>query len=355
MRLQSYLSHAGICSRRGAVEIIASGRVRVNGKIIAEAGIHVEEEDRVFLDGRRIFPEKKKVYLALHKPVRVLCSCKNPNDKKPIAADLVKSLVQERVYNVGRLDYMTSGLLFFTNDGDFAQKLTHPSFAVEKEYKVQGTRPISRKFLDDFKRGLMIEGERLQIRDYALKQDQKTVFLTLGEGRNREIRRVFESAGIIIRSICRVRIGSVTLRNMASGTVRFLSRKEVESFDRPGPKKSSSRSSFAGRPARGRETGTDSRRGGPEQRVSESPAEPGERFSRKPPRTRREDSGKKAGGFSRTKRTPLPARKERSFAGAEEENRNKRPPRSSKTPTRTPRPRTPRTNPAGTRPRDARS
>jgi 23S rRNA pseudouridine2605 synthase len=228
LRLQVYLSSAGACSRRGAQEILESGRVQVNGTVVREVGFRVGAADRVTLDGKVIRPARNKVYLALHKPPKYLCS--NSDDHgRALAIDLLRHLVPQRIYNVGRLDYMTSGLIFFTNDGDFAQKILHPSKKIEKEYEVQTKKPIPEDFLKEFVRGIVYQGITYRASSYQIKGPRR-IHLVLEEGKNREIRYAFESRGLFVNKVHRLRIGPVRLDRLAPGKFRELTLKEIDFF-----------------------------------------------------------------------------------------------------------------------------
>lgn len=225
IRLQVFLAHAGVCSRRGADELLQQGRVRVNGKVVKEVGFRVKLDDEVTLDHVRVKSEERLVYYALHKPAKYLCSHADQGNR-PLAIDLIQPFVKERLFHVGRLDYMTSGLLFFTNDGEWAKNLTHPSGKVEKEYIVQTKKDIPVELLESFKAGLRIEGEKFQCKEYKLNGPH-SVHLILCEGKNREIRKVFQSQNITVKRVHRLRIGPVILRGVEPGRFRKLTDFEV--------------------------------------------------------------------------------------------------------------------------------
>ncbi|WP_461248511.1 pseudouridine synthase [Treponema sp. R6D11] len=188
MRLQVFLSHAGVASRRAAEEIIASGRVTVNGVKITAQGTKVQEGDTVLLDGKPVLKETQKHYIALNKPPGYICSSDDPQGR-PLALSLLPP-AKERLYNVGRLDFLSCGLIFFTNDGDFAKRLGHPSCGLEKEYIVEATGVIQNETADAFREGITIEGVYYK----AISAEiigRKTMRIVLVEGKNREIRRVF--------------------------------------------------------------------------------------------------------------------------------------------------------------------
>jgi 23S rRNA pseudouridine2605 synthase len=246
IRLQVYLSSAGVCSRRGAQELLDAGRVQVNGSIIREVGYRVSELDRVTVDGKVVRPSKNKVYIALHKPSKYLCSSSDERGRS-LAIDLLQHLIPYRIYNVGRLDYMTSGLIFFTNDGDFAQKILHPSKKIEKEYEVQTKKPIPEEFLKEFLQGITYQGVTYKASRYEIKGPRR-IHLVLEEGKNREIRYAFESRGLYVTKVHRLRIGPVKLDRLDPGKFRELTSKEVGYFTGMKSQKASKKKTTQGTP-----------------------------------------------------------------------------------------------------------
>jgi 23S rRNA pseudouridine2605 synthase len=226
MRLQLFLARAGLASRRASEEFITSGRVKVNGVVVSVLGSKVEPSDLVEVDDARVKIQERMRYILLHKPTGYLCSMSDP-EGRPLAVDLLPDAVTERVYNVGRLDQWSSGIIIFTNDGDFAALLSHPSSRIEKEYEVVTDLPIPHDFPARFKSGVVIEGQRYR----ALRVDvtgPNTASVVLVEGRNREIRRVLEVFGLRALSLCRMRIGFLTNAGLPVGAFRDLSPFEVE-------------------------------------------------------------------------------------------------------------------------------
>ncbi|MCL2411377.1 MAG: rRNA pseudouridine synthase [Treponema sp.] len=224
IRLQVFLSHAGVASRRAAEDIIASGRVSVNGVIITSQGTKVADNDVILFDGKPVQTESRKLYFALNKPPGFICSSSDPQGR-PLALSLLPQ-VSERLYNVGRLDFMSCGLIFFTNDGSFANKLGHPSSGLEKEYIVEASGQIPDITIEAFNQGITIEGVHYKAK-LVERTGLKALRVTLVEGKNREIRRVFSHFHLHPVLLRRVRIGSVELGNLAEGNSRALTLKEL--------------------------------------------------------------------------------------------------------------------------------
>ncbi len=231
LKLQSFMAKAGIASRRKCEEMIKDGRVKVNGKLVERLGIRVSLNDNVTLDGKLVVPIKKKCYIAINKPTGYLCSMYDPYGRA-IVAQLIPERIKEKfgnLFHVGRLDFNTSGLVFYTNDGVFANIVAHPSFEIEKEYLVKVKNPVTEEDLEKYKRGIKIENEFYRLTRYRIIGERK-FYITLNEGKNREIRRVLGYLGYEIFSLVRVRIGIVTLKEIPSGGYRFLKKEEVEWF-----------------------------------------------------------------------------------------------------------------------------
>jgi 23S rRNA pseudouridine2605 synthase len=228
-RLQVYLAHAGIASRRAAEEIIAAGRVSVNGILVNGQGSRVFPGDTVTLDGEDLRPEKRKLYLAMNKPAGYICSSSDPQGR-PLALELLPETITERMYNVGRLDFMSCGLIFFTNDGDFAARLGHPGSGLEKEYFVEATGHIPDELIQAFEEGVTVEGVHYRAKAVS-RAGSRQMRIVLIEGKNREIRRVFSHFHLHPAKLRRVRIGPVALGNLEEGACRPLSRHELESLE----------------------------------------------------------------------------------------------------------------------------
>ena len=224
MRLQVYLAHAGVASRRACEKIIAEGRVSVNGTLVTDMGSKVRTGDTVLLDGKPVHPEARKCYVLLNKPVGFVCTLSDEKGR-PTAADLLKETYSERLYNIGRLDMFSSGAILFTNDGDFAAKIEHPSAQIEKEYVIETTQDFPPELLTRFERGIRVDGIFYKCRSAAAVNRRK-LRIVLVEGKNREIRRVLDSFNCTIKRLVRVRIGSLELGNLKAGEFRNLTANE---------------------------------------------------------------------------------------------------------------------------------
>lgn len=230
VRLNKYLAHAGVCSRREADRWIAEGRVRVNGRIVQELGEKIDPKaDRVVAGGQPVRAEEEKpVYILLNKPAGRVVSVKDPFGR-PTVLDLLGHL-PVRVYPVGRLDLDTEGALLLTNDGDLALKLTHPRYGVTKTYEVRVEGEPREGDLDKVRHGLFLEGRRTApARVQILRHGHRhtTLKVDIHEGRKREIRKLFEAAGYPVEGLVRVDFAGLTLDGLRSGEWRHLRTAEV--------------------------------------------------------------------------------------------------------------------------------
>lgn len=229
-RLQKYMASCGVASRRKCEEIIAEGRVKVNGVTVREAGHKIRpRKDRVTVDGREITPANKPVYIMLNKPVGYVSTVKD-QFARPTVLDLVRG-VKGRIYPVGRLDYDSEGLILLTNDGDFAYGLTHPRHRVDKTYIVEVLGKPSRKEIESIRKGVEIDGRMTSPADVRVEsiQENKTTFrVVIHEGRNRQVRRMFDAIGYTVVSLKRTSIGKLQLGTLAPGKWRFLEDREVK-------------------------------------------------------------------------------------------------------------------------------
>ena len=228
MRLQVYLAHAGVASRRACEKIIAEGRVSVNGTLVTDMGNKVRTGDTVLLDGKPVHPEARKCYVLLNKPAGFVCTLSDEKGR-PTAAALLKETYSERLYNIGRLDMFSSGAILFTNDGDFAAKIEHPSAQIEKEYVIETTQDFPPELLTRFERGIRVDGIFYKCRSAAAVNRRK-LRIVLVEGKNREIRRVLDSFNCTIKRLVRVRIGNLELGNLKAGEFRDLTAKERQTM-----------------------------------------------------------------------------------------------------------------------------
>jgi 23S rRNA pseudouridine2605 synthase len=225
-RLNAYLAQSGLGSRRSCEKLIEEGHITVNGSYILTQGFKVQSDDEVKYNGKLVKPMQRKIYIVLHKPSGYICS--NQDERgRPLAKDLFESAVPQRVFNVGRLDYMTSGIIFFTNDGDFALAMTHPSCSLEKEYEITTKKEIPKELMESFKKGIYVLGEHFRCSDYEIISTHR-VRIILKEGKNRELRKVFQSKNISIKKVHRLRIGRVTLQGLTPGRFRHLKDSEIQ-------------------------------------------------------------------------------------------------------------------------------
>ncbi|MCR5699167.1 MAG: rRNA pseudouridine synthase [Treponemataceae bacterium] len=225
-RLQHYLAKCGIGSRRTNEQYILDGRVKVNGQIVNTLGTKVNSDDKVEFDGNPVKFEENLRYILLNKPTGYVCSLADEKGRM-VAADILKPHYSERLYNVGRLDMFSSGLIIFTNDGDFTKKILHPSAQIEKEYVVETSTNIPEELVKKFKKGMRIEGVFYKCQDAQLLNTRK-IRIVLIEGKNREIRKVFDEYRLGIKSLQRVRIGNIEIGELKDGEFRELSNKEVK-------------------------------------------------------------------------------------------------------------------------------
>lgn len=228
IRLQLFLARCGVASRRASEKIITDGRVSVNGVVVKELGTKVSLEDVVCVDDKQIHLEETKRYVLLNKPKGYICSLSDDRGRL-MAVDLLRNKYTERLYNVGRLDMFSEGLIIFTNDGDFAAKLSHPSAELEKEYIVDTSLPIPRNLAERFKKGIRIDDVFYRCKD-AQEINSHRIRIVLIEGKNREIRRVFESVEVGIKRLTRVRIGCLHIEGLESAESRDLTKAEVNNL-----------------------------------------------------------------------------------------------------------------------------
>lgn len=228
MPLNKYIAHAGVCGRREAAELVKAGKVTVNGDKIFEPGLKVTQSDKVVVKGKAVFLQKNSVYILLNKPKDFITTASDPQGRKTVL-DLIKHATPERVYPVGRLDRNTTGVLLLTNDGELAQKLTHPSFEVKKIYEVTLDKPVTKKDLDLIVSGVTLEDGFVAADSvgYADSKTKNVVGIEIHSGRNRIVRRIFEHLGYDVKALDRVMFANLTKKNVERSKWRFLNEKEV--------------------------------------------------------------------------------------------------------------------------------
>lgn len=227
MRLQKYLADCSVASRRKAEEYILSGRVKVNGNVVKTLGTTVSPGDKVEFDGKTVSPGPKKVYIALYKPKGVVSTASDQFGRQAVT-ELVESNV--RLYPVGRLDYDTKGLIFLTNDGDFTYYLTHPKHNVIKTYHAVVKGGFSEEKADKLRCGVMLDGKRTAPAEVIINAEYERaceVTVRIHEGRNRQVRRMFETVGCSVTNLIRTSIGPVDLGTLRPGQWRELTDGEV--------------------------------------------------------------------------------------------------------------------------------
>lgn len=224
IRLSRFMSLAGVASRRKCEEIILSGAVTVNNEIIIKLGTKVKGTDHVMYDGKELTLEEK-VYIMLNKPRGYLCSADDPHADKTIF-DLVR-IPGKRIFNAGRLDLESEGLLIMTNDGDYAEKLMHPKYGTTKQYIVKTNRALSQAAIARISKGIHDDREFLKPKSIVKVKDREYK-IVMTEGKKREIRRLIAATGARVTSLRRVAIGSLFLGNLAQRKWRYLSRKEID-------------------------------------------------------------------------------------------------------------------------------
>lgn len=233
MRLNKFLSNSGIASRRKCDEIIKDGKVCVNGKVVTELGRVInEKKDKVEVEGKIITLPSSFVYIKLNKPKGYACSANDEKGRK-IIYDLVDT--KERLFSIGRLDYNTEGLIILTNDGDFANKVAHPRYHLEKEYRVNVVGEIKESELAVLRKGVVIDGQRLpsaRVESLGFENGVTRLSIVIDEGQNRQIRRMFEAIGREIKLLKRVRIGGVSLGGLKRGEWRDLTENELNALVR---------------------------------------------------------------------------------------------------------------------------
>ena len=229
MRINKYIAHAGVASRRNAEELLKNGHVTINGTVVDNLATQVKASDRVEIDGSPIYNEEK-VYYLLNKPRGVISSVSDEKGRKTVV-DLLPE-VRERIYPVGRLDWDTSGLLILTNDGDFTDKMIHPRNEIDKVYLARVKGIATKENLRPLTRGVMVDGRKTKPAHYHIvkvdkEKNRSVVELTIHEGRNHQVKKMFEEVGLLVDKLSRIRFGTLDLAGLRPGEFRKLSKKEI--------------------------------------------------------------------------------------------------------------------------------
>ena len=226
MRLNKYIAHCGIDSRRKTAEFVKQGLVTVNGKVEKSPAYVVQEGDIVRYRGKVIKPEENMVYILMNKPKRTITSLNDEKGRKTVM-DIVKSKVPERIYPVGRLDYLTTGLLLLTNDGDLTKKLSHPSHNVPKVYQVTLDKELSPKDFKQIEAGFELKDGMVKV-DWIRKVDEENTYnLEIHMGKNRIVRRIFEHFDYSVRKLDRIYYAGLTKKGLTRGWFRHLTKREI--------------------------------------------------------------------------------------------------------------------------------
>ena len=229
MRINKFLSSLGIASRRAIDKYIEEDRIKVNG-VIASTGIDVNEEDEIYIDNKKIETNRieEKVYFMLNKPLEVLSASSDDRGRKTVV-DLIKT--DKRIFPIGRLDYMTSGLILLTNDGELFNRLVHPKSEIYKKYYIKVFGEVKKEEIEELKKGVLLEdGKTLPAKVSGIKYDKNktSMYISIREGRNRQIRRMIEKFGYKVLMLRREKIGELSLGDLKEGKYRELTREEIE-------------------------------------------------------------------------------------------------------------------------------
>jgi len=226
IRLNRFIANAGVCSRRDADNLIQGGKIKVNGKVITEMGFRVKRKDKVEFKGK-VLKRETYQYVLLNKPKGFITTMDDEKGRATVMT-LVEKACSERIFPVGRLDRETTGLLLFTNDGETAKKLTHPSHKVRKIYQVELDKPITKSDFEAILNGLELEDGKAQVNELAiLGEDSRHLGIEIHIGRNRIVRRIFENLGYQVKKLDRVMFASLTKKNLPRGKYRHLNPKEI--------------------------------------------------------------------------------------------------------------------------------
>ena len=226
VRLNKYIASSGVCSRRDADELISGGKIKVNGETVTTLGYKVNPGDKVLFENRELNPQHL-VYILLNKPKDFITTTDDPQNRNTVM-DLVKSATNDRVFPVGRLDRLTTGLILLTNDGDLAKRLSHPSHQIRKIYHVTLDKALTNKDLLTIQEGITLDDGPVSVNEIiVLSNDRKEIGLEIHIGRNRIVRRIFEHLNYKIRKLDRVSFAGLTKKDIPRGKWRFLTAKEI--------------------------------------------------------------------------------------------------------------------------------
>ena len=229
MRINKFLSSLGIASRRAIDKYIEEGRIKVNG-VIASTGIDITEDDEIYIDNKKIETKRieEKVYFMLNKPLEVLSASSDDRGRKTVV-DLIKT--DKRIFPIGRLDYMTSGLILLTNDGELFNRLVHPKSEIYKKYYIKVFGEVKKEEIEELKKGVLLEdGKTLPAKVSGIKYDKNktSMYISIREGRNRQIRRMIKKFGYKVLMLRREKIGELFLGDLKEGKYRELTKEEIE-------------------------------------------------------------------------------------------------------------------------------
>lgn len=228
MRINKYLAECGLSSRRKCEAFVLDGKVKINGKLVTELSTEVKDSDTVTVDGNKVQPIKKHVYLMMNKPKGYICTANDEFGRKTVL-DLIKNR-EERIFPVGRLDYDTEGLLILTTDGDLANRLTHPRNEITKTYSAKVEGEVGEDLLDRIRNGIILDGvktKKCKIKLVEYKDGFSRFEVVISEGRNRQVRRMFESINKQVVFLKRVAIGDLKLKGLNRGDYRELTFEEI--------------------------------------------------------------------------------------------------------------------------------
>lgn len=227
MRLNKFVAHCGICSRREAAQLVKEGQIKVNDKVETNPAYEVQFKDKIFYQNKRISPQENKVYILLNKPKNYITTLKDEKSRHTVM-DLLENKISERVYPVGRLDRNSTGLLLMTNDGELAQKLSHPSFKVQKIYHVGLDKNLQTKDLEKIRDGITLDDGKIEVDSIDYVEGKKDeVGIEIHSGKNRVIRRLFESLSYEVKKLDRVYYAGLTKKSIPRGKFRHLTKQEI--------------------------------------------------------------------------------------------------------------------------------